>query len=141
MRTYVTRINCVPVETLSNAHAMAEYKEITRPFNKVAARLEKGQVVPTLNGDYRLGKGHETFFFNKLQYLHKRRAQLYFYLTDKLGYNLEYNKFITIQDDFERTFCDNPDLFKDWTPTANDMYINMARLCHRHFKTDLSEYR
>ena len=67
----MTRINIVPVATLTNSHLLAEYKEITRPFNKVLARIEKHGLNNALKGvnipdRYVLGTGHESFFFDKL---------------------------------------------------------------------------
>lgn len=135
----MTRINCVPVECLSPKHKLAEYKEITRPFNKVIARLEKGEPVPIVKGiQYTLGTGHETFFFNKLKYLMDRYEKLLYSLLED-GINIDEAKFRQISNELESKLVDTP-YWNDWTPTPQDMYVNMARLCHRHFKTDLSEF-
>lgn len=134
----MTRINCVPVECLSPKHKLAEFKEITRPFNKVINRIKKGKKIPKLDGNYRLGEGHETFFFNKLAWLWHRRHELFDSLTSD-GVNVNEDLFWEIQNSFLSDLKGTP-YWNDWEPTPEDMYINMARLCHRHFKTDLSEF-
>jgi len=134
----MTRINCVPVETLSDQHLLAEYKESTRPFNKVIKRLEKGSEVPTLTGPYRLGAGHETFFFDKLLWLWLRRWDLVAELTNR-GVKVDINTSKDVAAELCEKLGDTP-YWNKWKPTPQDMYVNMARLCHRHFKTDLSEF-
>lgn len=57
----MTRINLIPVECLSDKHLIAEYKEITRPFGKVKARLEKEKSFDDIPKSFTLNKGHETF--------------------------------------------------------------------------------
>lgn len=126
----MTRINCVPVETLSNAHLLAEYKEITRPFNKVAKRIAND----TMNNvkipeHYVLGTGHETFFFDKLRYLCTRYDDLCEELLHR-DYNLNLTQFEEIRAWIEETFTDSP-YYNDWSPRPEDMYLNMARLVKR----------
>lgn len=135
----MTRINCVPVECLSPKHKLAEYKEITRPFNKVIKRIEQGKPVPTLDGGYRLGEGHETFFFDKLRWLHDRRYLLFWSLRND-GVNVDHEKYAVIQISIANRLS-KTSYWNDWAPTPEDMYINMARLCHTHFKSDLSEFK
>lgn len=134
----MTRINCVPVSTLTNEHLVAEYKESTRPFRKVAVRLQKGKDVPIINGEYRLGKGHETFFFNKLAWLAARRASIIIEMISR-GMKPDMDKFYEIADAIEKELAHTM-YWGWWIPTPEDMYVNMARLCHRHFQTDLSEF-
>ena len=93
----MTRINVVPVQTLSDKHLLAEYKEITRPFNKVIKRVYNntmGNV--TIPDNYVLGKGHETFFFNKLKWLHDRYDQLFVELKAR-GFNIDGAKYVDIK--------------------------------------------
>lgn len=134
----MTRINCVPVEALTNEHLMAEYKESTRPFTKVIASMEKGRKVPALDGAYRLSTGHETFFFNKLYWLYNRRVDILHELK-KRNFNIDMQKFTEIAN-IHKAKLSHTIYWNDWQPTPEDMYVNMARLCHRHFKTDLSEF-
>ena len=126
----MTRINVVPVETLTDKHLLAEYKEITRPFNKVIKRLENGTyhsvVIPT---KYCLGKGHETFFFDKLGWLYGRYISLYRELISR-NVNVNHEK----QEEIRSVFYGTLHATKAWgqyTPTPEDMYLNMARLAKR----------
>jgi len=126
----MTRINVVPVETLTDKHLLAEYKEITRPFNKVIKRLENGTyhsaVIPT---KYCLGKGHETFFFDKLRWLWFRYVNLYGELVNR-RFNIDHDKFDRIKEDMFINTMDTT-AWGDYTPTPEDMYLNMARLARR----------
>lgn len=126
----MTRINCLPVQTLSDKHLLAEYKEITRPFNKVAKRLQTGTMATVqIPERYVLGKGHETFFFNKLAYLYQRYRQLCAELRRR-EVNVNMAQFETICAWIERTFQDSA-YWQDWTPDPAAMYLNMARLVKR----------
>ena len=88
------RINVVPVETLTDKHLLAEYKEITRPFNKVIKRIENGTINDVvIPPKYCLGKSHETFFFDKLGWLYQRYNDLHTEL-DSRGVNLNIDSFI-----------------------------------------------
>jgi len=126
----MTRINVVPVETLTDKHLLAEYKEITRPFNKVIKRLEAGTykdvVIPA---KYCLGKGHETFFFDKLRWLWFRYVNLYGELVNR-RFNIDHDKFDRIKEDMFINTMDTK-AWGDYTPTPEDMYLNMARLAKR----------
>ena len=68
MRNKMTRINCIPVEELTDKHLIAEYRELPRVF-KLARDPKPGEHIPTY---YSLGRGHVKFFYNKLFYLEKR---------------------------------------------------------------------
>jgi len=134
----MTRINVVPVETLTDKHLLAEYKEITRPFNKVIKRIENGTykdaVIPP---KYCLGKGHETFFFDKLGWLYQHYNDLHTEL-DTRGVNLNIDNFIDICDTFLNIA--HLEVWGDYTPTPEDMYLNMARLAKRsNIETVLNE--
>ena len=125
----MTRINVLNVEDLTNDHLLAEYKEITRPFNKAYKRLLSGKLDFTRYDSYRLNTGHETFFFDKLQWLYHRYHQLRDELLRR-GYNINQESFNKIS----RTFIDRLSESKLWgwyEPTSEDKYLNMARLVNR----------
>lgn len=125
----MTRINVVPVEILSDKHLLAEYKEITRPFNKAFKRANDGTMHEvTIPSEYCLGKGHETFFFDKLGWLLSRYKQLYHELMNR-GVNLDKEKFRSIVSDFHDNMHNG--LFGWYEPTQEAMYLNMARLAKR----------
>lgn len=135
----MTRINCLPVEVLSDKHLMAEYKEITRPFGKMRKRIESGKLDFVGPEKYTMGDGHETFFFNKLKYLHLRYCELGLCLVRR-GFNIDTDKFNLIVKDNYDTFS-GTSFWNDWKPTPEDMYVNMARLAHREFGDRLDEFK
>jgi deoxyribonuclease (pyrimidine dimer) len=130
----MTRINCISISDLTNKHLLAEYKEITRPFNKVLNRINKYGVDKALDDvdiptSYVLGKGHESFFFNKLKWLLHRYQDLGYELVER-GFNINEIQYQEIRQDFWRAFPITP-YFNDWEPTPDDKYLNMARLVKR----------
>ena len=130
----MTRINIVEVSQLTNAHCLAEYKEITRPFNKVIKRIEKyGEAYAlkdvTISKMYILGTGQESFFFSKLFWLYERYYALHIELFGR-GYNLDVDQFLQIRNDLYNNLS-NTIYWKDYHPTPEEIYLNMARLCKR----------
>jgi len=113
----MTRINCVPVEELSNAHLLAEYREITR-ISKLARPLES-------YGEYRLGEGHVKFFYNKGGYLRQRTADLYYECKHR---NLQVKR--KVYQAHEKSTILHP-LNEGWMPTQEAMTINRRRIAER----------
>jgi hypothetical protein len=74
----MTRINCVPVEELTDKHLGAEYRELPRLFGQIQKAIERGESPddPRNPKEYKLGKGHTRFFYNKVHWLHFRFLQL-----------------------------------------------------------------
>lgn len=126
----MTRINVVKVDQLTDKHCLAEFKEITRPFNKVIKRIENGTmgdvVIPN---DYCLGKGHETFFFNKLSWLYERYCDLFLELLDR-GFNMNSVQFEIICSNIKQKLGSTT-YWDDFNPSTKDIYLNFARLCRR----------
>lgn len=135
----MTRINCVPPVCLTKQHLMAEYREITRPFGKMRKRIESGNLDFVVPDKYTLGTGHETFFFNKLKYLHDRYGEIYNALRYYHDVNVDSNAFYEIHE--EQLTLSNTEFWNYWTPTPEDMYVNMARLAHRHFKDRIDDFK
>lgn len=71
----MTRINCgIPVEELTNRHLLAEAREIKRIPNSVS----KGRCnLNNIPEQFTLGKGHVSFFYDKLLYLKNRYEKIY----------------------------------------------------------------
>lgn len=138
----MTRINCVPVECLTDKHLLAEYKEITRPFNKMLKRIDKHGYINAVHDyeipeKYTLGKGHETFFFNKLGWLFSRYKAIANELSNR-GFNINWDQLDLICKDIKTRFAQEKPrglmiskYWKFWNPTPEDMYLNMARLSKR----------
>ena len=74
----MTRINCVPVDELTDAHLGAEYRELPRVFGLVRAAIARGERPddPRNPAAYVLGPGHVRFFYPRLSYLIERYAQI-----------------------------------------------------------------
>lgn len=123
----MTRINCIPVEWLSNQHLMAEYRELPRIFTEM--RRRSGAVGLTeIPVSYRLGTGHVKFFYNKLLYLYNRYICIYNELI-KRGYNIDHDIYQSVLSS-ATTFLGTW-LWNDWRPCASDLRVNLARLVER----------
>ena len=137
----MTRINVVEPHMLTNKHAMAEYKEITRPFNKAMKHAIAGKL-PTdikIPNSYCMGTGHESFFFDKLLYIQLRHQQLFNHLL-ALGYDVERTKCDAIQKEMNIARHSYPAWFNMWHSEQQDRYLNMARLIIRsEYTTDKVE--
>jgi deoxyribonuclease (pyrimidine dimer) len=71
----MTRINAsIPPKLLTNKHLLAEHREIKRIPNVVAS---KGYDPSTIPSEFRMGKGHVKFFYNKQKYLLNRYVELH----------------------------------------------------------------
>lgn len=74
----MTRINLVHVKELADQHLMAEYRELPRIFGAVRKHVQTGKKVKDFKIPpyYVLGKGHVTFFYDKLKFLANRHYDL-----------------------------------------------------------------
>lgn len=126
----MTRINCVPVQELSRAHLVAEYRELPRVFALAQkAALRGGFSQPAA---YTLGKGHLLFFYTRLGYLARRHLELIEEMKRR-GYR---PAFTGIQRD---QFPDIPEEFwADWQPCADALHLNRARIEERGGKREVA---
>src|ERR1035437_6784885 len=83
----MTRINAgIPPEKLHYKHLLAEHREIVRIPNNI----KKGKCnLNNIPKGFTLGKGHVSFFYNKLLYLKNRYEEIYKECL-KRGYNVSY---------------------------------------------------
>ena len=119
----MTRINCVPVEELTDKHLLAEYRELPRIFALAKYTYDAPK-------QYVLGTGHMKFFYDKLEYLVKRQIQLVAEL-QKRGVRTTFKG-----EDLRLHHVDSGGklsarLWNDWTPTEEAMAINRFRLNER----------
>jgi deoxyribonuclease (pyrimidine dimer) len=122
----MTRINVVPVESLSRQHLVAEYREITRlPGNLRASlsRKSKAFSMSEIPSQYVLGTGHVKFFFDKMQYLENRFEQLVSEML-KRGYNPSYMDATIFRD------CPSQ-FYNTYEPTQEAIDLNVARIKER----------
>lgn len=122
----MTRVNLVPPKELMDQHLLAEWREL----KMVPASLRRSlrgysvdEILRRIPPKFTLGRGHVTFFYDKLSYLYAR----YQYLVEELlarGFNLEY------AGDFWRFIEDLPDEFSDklWIPNSVDIEVSRTRI-------------
>ena len=122
----MTRINCVPVEELTDKHLGAEYRELPRLFGQIKKAIERGESPddPRNPKEYKLGTGHTRFFYNKLHWLCHRYYKLV-NECEKRGRVVNYPH--------PPAFIINtPDVWWDWwQPTPEAMEINRQRIKER----------
>lgn len=118
----MTRINVIPPCQLCREHLVAELHELPRVF-KLAAKSSPSVAIPT---EYRMGPGHVTFFYDKLSWLEKRCKALIAEMHSR-GYHTQYDgDFRTMRSQTR------PELWGDWTPTAEAVNTNVLRLVERN---------
>ncbi|MFB6307275.1 MAG: pyrimidine dimer DNA glycosylase/endonuclease V [Flavobacteriales bacterium] len=101
----MSRINAgIEPHELSRKHLIAEHREIKRIPNLIAKKKYHMDGIPE---NFKLGKGHVKFFYDKLYYLKKRYDSLYKECI-KRGYNVSY---------YGRAWDNVPNqLYNDWVP-------------------------
>ena len=115
----MTRINCIAPAELSDAHLLAEYRELPRVF-----RLARpGADIPET---YRLGKGHVIFFYDKLEYLFRRQDRIIAEMKRR-GFKPQFSTC-----DLKRRWGYKSRLWNDWTPTAAARTLNRHRIAERN---------
>jgi len=120
----MTRINCVPVEELTDKHLVAEYRELPRVFGLVDAAHARGESPYDERNpkEYTLGAGHVRFFYPRLWYLHDRFGQLVVEM-QKRGFKPKHTKIPE---------CTAPSSFwQNWEPTEEALKINRDRIQDR----------
>lgn len=121
----MTRINSgVDPKCLPDKLLLAEHREITRIPNVLKKRLDSGKTISTIDGDFRLGTGHVTFFNDKLIYLRKRYIDLYLECIDR-GFKVT-NKISAFSDI-------DPKYLNDWIPTSEARCLIEERISDRGF--------
>ena len=124
----MTRVNCVPVETLCDQHLLAEYRELPRIFRLVSKAIERGESPddPKNPETYRLGRGHCRFFYGKLGYLSRRWGEVYNELDRRL-FNLSFKHDIK---DTWGPVIPGP-WWGDWEPTPEAVMLCTNRVMVR----------
>jgi hypothetical protein len=115
----MTRINCVPPEELCRQHLLAEYRELPRVFRLAERAVGRPTAIPPA---YTLGKGHVTFFYNKLGYCRERWRALRAEMLAR-GYAPAYDAPPRVRVPAEWQ--------QDWTPDPVALQINRERIAAR----------
>lgn len=116
----MTRINLgIPPRELNNKHLIAEHRELKRIPNAIAKGKYNLKSIPS---QFTLGKGHVSFFYDKLSYLKDRYVDLYNECILR-GFNVQ---------NYETSWNGVPQtLMNDYTPTARDIEIIRERIAER----------
>lgn len=116
----MTRINVsIPPKELTNKHLIAEHRELKRIPNVVA----KGRCnLKNIPQKFTLGKGHVSFFYDKLGYLKERYVSLYDECIAR-GFNVQ--NYLTSWDGVPS------ELMNGYTPTEEDGRIIRERIAER----------
>lgn len=119
----MTRINCIPVEELTDKHLLAEYRELPRLFALVLQAQQRGEVISDKRNPtkYVLGAGHVRFFYPRLGYISKRFHELVAACKDR-GWNINHDKLPDNHRFIEKAW------FGDWTPTKEAIELNRERI-------------
>lgn len=120
----MTRINCIPVDELTDAHLGAEYRELPRVFALAAAAYARGDNPSAYPDAYTLSKGHVKFFYTRLGYLAKRYQQLVNECLRR-GRKVNYHQVPDIYNALP------PKWRLDWTPTPEAQAVNRQRIADR----------
>ncbi|ADB81626.1 endonuclease V N-glycosylase UV repair enzyme [Enterobacter phage CC31] len=118
----MTRINLTLVSELADQHLMAEYRELPRVFGAVRKHVQNGKKLKDfkISSVFILGTGHVTFFYDKLEFLHKRQINI---IAECLKRGFK------IQDTTAQDISDIPVEWRnDYIPTSDALKISQARL-------------
>jgi len=123
----MTRINVVPVTTLTRAHLVAEYRELPRVFRLALRAQARGMRWddPGIPRRYTLGRGHVKFFYNKLGWCQTRFRALVREM-QRRGYHPTYTAIdATVACQLDQRW------FGNWRPTVAARQMNQARIRER----------
>lgn len=125
----MTRINVVPVSTLTQQHLVAEYRENPRVFALVEKAILRGESPSNRKNPsaYTLGAGHVRFFYNKLAYIADRQMQLVQEML-KRGYNPAFTTDLRVE--WESKIPDKQ-WWESYTPTEEALHMNRERITLR----------
>lgn len=125
----MTRINCIPVEELTDKHLGAEYRELPRLFGQIKKAIERGESPYDKRNpkEYKLGTGHTRFFYNKLPWLVDRYRELVRECKRRGRVVNHPNP----PDFVYGLFFDHLHWWQTWTPTEEALAINRQRIKDR----------
>lgn len=116
----MTRINIgIPPKELSNKHLIAEHRELKRIPNVVAKGRYNLNNVPQ---EFTLGKGHVSFFYDKLGYLKERYIDLY---NECIARGFKVQSYLPSWDGVPQ------ELMNSYIPTERDIHIIRERIADR----------
>lgn len=125
----MTRINLIPVHELTRLHLIAEYRELPRVFQLAHnAHIRhgdcKGGWKKNQPATYVMGKGHMTFFYDKLAFLSDRHQEL-------VSEMLRRGYVPTMTESLRSQWCDQFPMSywqQSWKPSQAEIAISRARI-------------
>ena len=127
----MTRINLVPPAELDKERLTGEYHELPRIFTLVRKRIAKGHGPNLVRlqqpAEYKMGDGHQLFFYTRIKFLTKRFTALCEECLAR-GYNVDLALFNDIMDSAESI----PSEWQgDYEPTPAAIAISRQRIAER----------
>ena len=113
----MVRINLINPKNLTDQHLIAEYNEILI----LCGSTKKFPKIKNMPSEYKLGKGHITFFKNKIVYLQKRHELI---KKEMIVRGFKPKKKISI-------LKLSKSLLNDWSPRKEDYIIIKQRITER----------
>jgi deoxyribonuclease (pyrimidine dimer) len=129
----MTRVNIgIPPQILSNAHLIAEHREIKRIPNNLS-KLSRIQI---FQGKFKMGDNHVRFFYDKGFYTFKRYLEIH---EECLNRNINVQNF----SDAWSFYINKPELFNDYKVNKEDLTQITQRLIQnqKSYETQLSTNR
>lgn len=125
----MTRINAdLKPELLLDQHLMAEYRELPMVFASLSRSMRSRSVKSILSSipeKFTLNKGHVTFFYDKLLFLHNRYERLVNELYSR-GYCLSEDRETYDYTKYPKEFQNN------WYSTKEEDLIVVKRILEKH---------
>jgi deoxyribonuclease (pyrimidine dimer) len=121
----MTRINLIHPHELCDKHLMAEYRELIRIPNAVFSERMKTRYADAPK-KYTLGTGHVKFFVDKLRWLHERHDSLFCELCYR-----DFNVTMMTWENRLLDFFEENNLYNDFTPSPEEVTINLERIVER----------
>ena len=120
----MTRINsAIPVHCLTDEHLLAEHREIKRlPYCLRRSLESSNSLVSRIPKEFVLGRGHVTFFLDKMQFTLKRYQQLH---EECLRRNFK------VADYSNNWHGIEPKYMNDYTPSSVERSLLVERITQR----------
>lgn len=115
----MTRINLIDPSELVGPHLVTEYRELPRVIGLSNAAHARGVDPSTFPPRYTLGRGHVTFFYDKVGFLASRFSTLVAEMESR-GMNPRYRSLpeSTVPEEWRR----------DWSASPEEVEINRQRI-------------
>lgn len=129
----MTRINLTHPALLSDSHLVAEWNEAPRCITRAEARHAKDGTPGKIPPRFTLGEGHESFFYDKLDYIIERLYNI----RDEM-----FNRGMSPSSDLLASHISRvlslPQEFRHgFTPSTSELWLSRARL----YKRDPDRYQ